>query len=137
MNIDEIKEMIRILDASDDPILVFSKLTILFILSFLAVRHLLIGTLFRRCARIDKDSSKAIRKEYASWAWIGWLLCVLGIGLFHLVRLFPDLLLEYVSFESWFLIVCLCMFAGIFYHLFFFTRGVILIFTKRIEIEKN
>lgn len=137
MTFNEIKEMVQILDASDDPILVFSKLTILFILFFLAIRYILIGNLFKRCSRIDKDSCKAIRKEYACWAWTGWLLCVLGIGLFHLVRLFPDLLLDYLSFESWFLLVCLCMFAGIFYHLYFFARGVILVFTKRIEIEKN
>jgi hypothetical protein len=137
MLFDQIKEMVHFLQMSDDPIIVFSKLTILFILLFLAVRFFLIGNLFKRCARIDKDSYKSIRKEYLAGAWIGWLFCVLGIGLFHLVRIFPHFFLRYLSFDSWLFCVGLLMLVGIFYHLYFLSRGVLVVFSKRIEIEKN
>jgi len=137
MTLTEIKDMVFMIQMSNDPLVSFSKWSIFFILMFIAVRFLLIGNLFKRSARIDRDTHKAVRAEYFRLCWIGWLLFLVGVGIFHLLTMQPNLLLRFAGFDIWVLIVGMCLFAGIFYHLYSFARAVLIIFTKRIEVEKN
>jgi hypothetical protein len=97
----------------------------------------MIGNLFRRSAKIDKESHKLIRGEYFRRCWIGWLFLIVAIALFHILTLKPLWLMRFFDFNTWILVIFLFLFGGIYYHLYFFTRGILEIYAKRIEIEKN
>jgi formate hydrogenlyase subunit 3/multisubunit Na+/H+ antiporter MnhD subunit len=137
MSITQIKDFLLFIQDSTDPAIYFSKTTIIFLLLFLCVRHLLIGNVFRMSHRMDRDTHKLIRKEYLKTAWMGWVLSLIGLGIFHLLSFYGPFMLKFLSFEEWLVILSVLILLAILNHLFYFTRAILTVFHKRIEIEKN
>jgi len=137
MNIAQFVEFYYVIQNSDDPIVIFSKIVIISLLLFFCLRHLLIGNLFRMVKKLDRDLNKSVRKNFFRQSWVGWLFFLLGLTIFEVLAFQANWLLPYLSFYVWVVIGILLFFVGIYFHLYVFTRIIMEVIRKRIDIEKN
>ena len=137
MDLSHIIQYLEYIQNSNEPVIFFSKTTIIFILLFLLLRHLFVGGLYRQCSKIDREIHKAVRKEYFHFCWIGWILFLIGLSLFHLLIFRNAMLVQYLRFDLWLCVIIFFFLSGIYFLLYFFTRGVLIVFKQRIDIEKN
>jgi len=62
---------------------------------------------------------------------------VLGVGVFQLLFFNGELMLSLMTFDAWLMGILFLFFLGIFYHLYFFTRAIMIIVGKKCRIEKK
>lgn len=133
----QIETIVKTIHTSTDPVIVFSKNAIIFLLLFLAIRYLLTGYLFRSAKKIDKQLNKTLRRYYFHHSWVGWIFFLIALTVYEMLLFKGELLFAYASFESWILIIGLLVILAIFSHVYFFTRELLNLLKQRVEIESN
>ncbi len=130
-------EFYYVIQESADPIIVFSRTAVISLLFFYCMRHLFIGDLFRTVKKMDKDLNKSIRKNFFKKSYVGWIFFIIGLAIFEIMSFRANWLLQYLSFYVWTVIGILIFFIGIYFHLYTFTKVIIDVVRKRLDIEKN
>lgn len=137
MILTQLEEFYYLIQNSVDPIVIIAKTAVISLLLFYSLRHLFIGNLFRMVKKLDKDLNKSVRKNFFRQSWIGWIFFLIGLAILEILSLQANWLIAYMNFYVWVVIVLLLFFIGIYFHLYVFTRVIIKVIQKRIDMGKN
>ena len=137
MILTQLEEFYYLIQNSVDPIVIIAKTAVISLLLFYSLRHLFIGNLFRMVKKLDKDLNKSVRKNFFRQSWIGWIFFLMGLAILEILFLQANWLIPYMNFYVWVVIVLLLFFIGIYFHLYVFTRVIIKVIQKRIDMGKN
>ena len=137
MILTQLEEFYYLIQNSVDPIVIIAKTAVISLLLFYSLRHLFIGNLFRMVKKLDKDLNKSVRKNFFRQSWIGWIFFLMGLAILEILFLRANWVIPYMNFYVWVVIVLLLFFRGIYFHLYVFTRVIIKVIQKRIDMGKN
>ena len=126
-----------LIQESTDPLIIFSKTSILTLLIYFFFRYLLIGSIFKMLKKLDRDLNKSVLRNYSSYAWVGWLFFFIGLIIMNILSLNGTIILHFLGFVEWCLVIALSFFLSVYAHLYVLTKAIIVAFQHRHEIEKS
>ncbi len=137
MDLEYLKQLFSALKNLDDPLVSFSFYSVLYLLSALLLRSLLIGGFKKKLKSADKRVYKTIMRNYLKFSFVGWGLIFASWAFLVAVKNYPSYFQKYFPLSAFYAFVPALLILGIFFHLRAFTSAVLNYFVTKLEIEKN